>query len=701
MVEVTAQEQSMKRLLVERFHITTGFHPDQQEIIERLLRGERVLAIQRTGWGKSLCYQLASLFMPFLVLVLSPLRALMRDQCQRCNNLYALPSAILSADRSVAENREALEQAIAGKLKILFIAPERLDTFDWLAYLPRMRISMLVIDEAHCISLWGHDFRPHYRRVMRLLSLVPEKTTVLALTATASRRVEDDILQFIGPAHIVRGTLQRPNLYLHVVRLHGDWEKLCYLGEVLQHCSGTGLVYTATRASAVMVATFLNWRGIRSEYYHAGRDEQKRQEIEKELMRNGYNVVCSTTALGMGLDKPDIRFVIHYHAPTSPVDYYQEIGRAGRDGKIAWGILLYDPADLQIAERLIGNHQHGPGAYQAILAQLRKSHSGVGEQEIVQATGLARREVRSMLGRLEEQQQVTFHPERRVYTATGVQPSANTGVEVQEIHNGDRGISQYEAMRQQKLVELQDMRHYALLKGCYMHSLTQYLGDVEAYRCGNCGYCCPGHFPPVQTSQRIQLSVTRFLEEAFMPAIEKYSSQYGVIHEPGWALSYHGRTRFGKLIAASKFQNAGPYALAIVLRAVEVIKERYPLRKLNGVISVPPTGGNTLVELFARQVAELLDREYLPVVKKIRPLYKQKSLDQYVQKESNVRNAFVLLSPESVRGRILLLIDDIYDSGCTMREVSRIVMRAGAKAVYPLTITRTMLCDERWEARDG
>src|SRR2546425_7308069 len=226
-----APDYSLEKLLQERFHITTGFHPGQREIIEHLTQGKRVLAIQRTGWGKSLCYQMASLYYPHITIVFSPLKALMRDQCQRCNDSYAIPSAIVSSDFSEDENKATLEQAVAGEIKLLFIAPERLDNMYWQAYVPHMRISMIVIDEAHCISTWGHDFRPDYRRIIRLLDILPAHVPVLGLTATANRRVEQDILRQMGTqTQIIRGGMYRSNLLLNVVELRGDRNKLNYLG---------------------------------------------------------------------------------------------------------------------------------------------------------------------------------------------------------------------------------------------------------------------------------------------------------------------------------------------------------------------------------------------------------------------------------------------------------------------------------------
>jgi ATP-dependent DNA helicase RecQ len=311
MVDTWCDEQ-LEEVLTERFCISGKFHPGQREIIELLMQGKRVLAIQRTGWGKSLCYQMASLYYPYLTLVFSPLKALMRDQCQRCNSTYAIPSAIVSSDFSEEENLVTLKRAVAGELKLLFIAPERLDNVLWQEYVLKIKMSMIVIDEAHCISTWGHDFRPHYRRIVRLLSAIPDDIPVLGLTATANKRVEEDILQQMGKdVQVIRGTMRRPNLYLHVVHVNGDEEKLSYLAEMLPHISGTGIIYVATQRDAEMVATFLTQQGFAADYYHAGRDNDARQSIEQKLMLNHCKVICSTNALGMGIDKSDVRFIVH------------------------------------------------------------------------------------------------------------------------------------------------------------------------------------------------------------------------------------------------------------------------------------------------------------------------------------------------------------------------------------------------------
>jgi ATP-dependent DNA helicase RecQ len=539
---------------------------------------------------------------------------------------------------------------------------------------------MIVIDEAHCISTWGHDFRPHYQRIVRLLTALPKNIPILALTATANQRVEDDVLQQIGAgAQVVRGTMQRPNLYLNIEQLHRDREKLAYLAELLPRCPGTGIIYTATKHNAEMVAAFLCQQGIQAEYYHAGREENIRQDIEQKLMANEYKVVCSTNALGMGIDKPDIRFIIHYQIPGSPIHYYQEIGRAGRDGKVAWCILLYDPADLDIQEHFIRTAKPEGKCYELVLSLLRIVPQGL--YDLMRASGYTQSVVQNILIDLEEQHLVERNYKDRTYEA------------VQTLRQAD--FASYDVVREQKQRELSDMQHYAQLRGCYMEYLTTYLGDQDGYQCRTCGNCRTSNFPLIRLSERMLGAATRFLEEEFLPRIEKRGTEKHPIHEGGWSLSYHSSTRVARLVRASKYEDGGPFALSLVARAVEIVRTRYPLAAINGIVSVPPTRSGMLVENFARQVADQLGLEYLSLLVKVRQTQEQKILSNWLQKQDNVKGAFTVRFPEQVAGRTLLLIDDIYDSGHMLREVGQTLMRAGAKAAYPLTITRTAHSDDQ------
>ena len=427
----------------------------------------------------------------------------MRDQSQHCNNA-SIPSAIISSDFDEVSNLQTLQRAINGDFKILFISPERLSNKDWIKNVIHLKINMIVIDEAHCISIWGHDFRPDYRRIGNLLTAMPLKMPVLALTATANKYVEEDILQQVLGAQTIRGQVFRNNLWLTVIRLQGDQEKLAYLATLLPLLDGTGLIYTATRKDAEMVAAFLTTQNFNTVYYHAAIEDALRQNIEQEWMVDAYKVVCATKALGMGVDKADVRFVIHYQMPASPIDYYQEIGRAGRDGQIAKCILLYDPADKAIQEHFIQSSKPKKEKYLLILSSLCLEPLGV--HDIMRRTGIPQTTVSNILADLEENGFIGRQRDRKyVYNM----PLGEEDFYDREIHIQHKGQM------------LQDMLEYAGMNKCYMNFLAIYLGDQENDQCGVCGYCQKEHFQYIVPTKRMQQQVTQFMEEDFLPGIAK------------------------------------------------------------------------------------------------------------------------------------------------------------------------------------
>ncbi|GLV59821.1 ATP-dependent DNA helicase RecG [Dictyobacter sp. S3.2.2.5] len=677
-IELIQENNSLETTLVERFHINTGFHDGQRDIIERLIQGKRVLAIQRTGWGKSLCYQMASLYYSGLTIVFSPLKALMRDQCLRCTKNYGIPAEIVSSDFSEEQNTAVLLKAINKHIKILFISPERLDNLNWQKHVTEMSISMVVIDEAHCISTWGHDFRPSYRRISNLLRFLPENTPVLALTATANKRVEEDILFQVGDnTEVIRGTMKRPNLSLEVVSLNGNQTKLDYLGAILPQLPGTGIVYTATRKDAALVASFLRHKGIDSRYYHAGLDNNVRQEIELELYQNQRKVFCSTSALGMGIDKSDLRFVIHYHFPSSPIYYYQEIGRAGRDGESSHCILLYDQKDIEIQEHLIHIAKSKEQHYDMVLTAIRQSLvQGLRERDILLKVPIpSQNALRKILSDLQDQELV--EQKNGYYKATPQLKQVN--------------FSYDDAALQHKSQELQEMINYANINTCYMNFLSKYLGDLENDPCGNCSHCTGVTLPFVAPLAGMQQDI---FEEKFLPPIEKRSNQIAQ-HEAGYSLAYYQNSKIGSLVHRSKYKNGGPFPDELVQRAVEVIREQYPLHLIDIITSIPPTKSGDLVETFAKSIADMLSITYVRALRKARETREQKEFVNKVQKERNIKNAFVVSTPQLVIGRTLLLVDDIYDSGYTIQTAAQELRKTGALAVYPFTITRTSHSDDQ------
>ncbi len=321
-----------------------SFRPMQKDIVDAALAGKDVLAILPTGGGKSVCFQVPALMRPGIALVVTPLIALMKDQVQ---NLVArnIPALSIHMGMTRKEVDLALNNAAYGDFRFLYLSPERLGTELFLRYLGEMEVSFIVVDEAHCISQWGYDFRPDYLKIGELRKALPD-VPVIALTATAAPKVADDIMERLcfREKLLIKSGFERPNLS-YIVRNSED--KLGQLLNVCRGVAGTGIVYVRNRKRCEELAAFLRSGGISASFYHAGLGAQSRSERQAEWKRGATRVMVCTNAFGMGIDKPDVRFVVHFDVPDSPEAYFQEAGRAGRDGKRSYAVLLWNSSDIR------------------------------------------------------------------------------------------------------------------------------------------------------------------------------------------------------------------------------------------------------------------------------------------------------------------------------------------------------------------
>ena len=327
------------------------FRPGQDEVVRSVFSGRQTLVLFPTGGGKSLCYQVPATVLDGVTLVISPLVALMQDQVFQLQQ-KGVPATFVNSTISRSEVEQRLVNARNGMYKLLYCAPERLETELWQNMMPDLSLSMIAIDEAHCISEWGHDFRPVYRKIPEMMGAVADRIRWLALTATATPEVRHDIVSALGmkdPEIISRG-FNRPNLQWWVNR---DEQKKRRLGEILRRASGSGLIYAGTRAGCEQISNWLNQNGWKSEPYHAGLKPEERERIQNEWIEGSLPLVVATNAFGMGIDKPDCRFVVHFDISSSMEAYYQEAGRAGRDGEESYPILLVKNADLPAARKAI------------------------------------------------------------------------------------------------------------------------------------------------------------------------------------------------------------------------------------------------------------------------------------------------------------------------------------------------------------
>lgn len=360
-----------KHEVLSKYFGYSTFREGQEKLIDALLCGKDVMGIMPTGAGKSVCFQVPALMMKGVTVVISPLISLMKDQVNALNQC-SVKCAYINASVTSDEKREIMQQAMAGEYKILYVAPERLESESFVRFCRRLDISMVCVDEAHCVSQWGHDFRPAYLTIRKFISKLRKRPVVSAFTATATNRVRQDIISLIGleePETVVTG-FDRKNLYFEVVR---PTDKQNALRRYLDLFSGrSGIVYCSSRKKVEELYELLNKDGYSVTKYHAGLDKRLRQINQDLFINDEKEIVIATNAFGMGIDKSNVSFVIHYNMPGDIESYYQEAGRAGRDGSAADCILLYGGRDVAIQKYFIENPEENESLSEEEKNQIRK-----------------------------------------------------------------------------------------------------------------------------------------------------------------------------------------------------------------------------------------------------------------------------------------------------------------------------------------
>lgn len=643
----------------------TGFRPFQETIITNVLEGKNTLAILPTGFGKSLTYQVPAYLLNGLTVIFSPLIALMKDQVDKLNNIYKIPSVALHS-YFLKEDEEGYCKAITdikdGRVKIVFIAPEKLDNEDVMNAIESQIISLIVIDEAHCVSEWGHDFRPYYRQIIKFVHK-HSNSRVLALTATAPPMVEKDIIsQLSGKSDIIRASSYRDNLELHLIKVSGDIEKYTALSNIVPRLEGTGIIYVGTREEAARVSAFMKYIGISSNYYHGGLEDM-RTEIQDGFMSDEWKVTAATNALGMGIDKANIRFIIHFRFPSSLELYYQEIGRAGRDGFLSKCILLYDMDDIKLQRYFIDQARPSKEKYDYVLGAME----GKRIVDIELITGMSNTEVKNILMNLQDMGIVEKRKDRYC-----------------RISDRAPDFSFYDAIRQQRIDTLNKMLEYSNYQGCLMNFICRYLGDTNEIRCGMCTNCRNIRYERYLADKTM---ATEF-SESWIPIIEP-----GGAHRGGFALAIYGGSKIGETVSLYKYDKKMPYPSWIVEKAVDIIKNRYG--DIDIIIAIPSTLSGNIVEAFAMEVAGLIGILYSEILKKQRTTLPQKAMQNRVQKRRNVKDSFTLTQADyAIENKNVLIIDDIYDSGWTLREASKTINKAKPANIFVFTITRTRHSDD-------
>ncbi|MBU1633641.1 RecQ family ATP-dependent DNA helicase [bacterium] len=658
------------------------FYDDQWATIKRILNGERILLIEKTGFGKSLCYQFPATQFPGLTIIFSPLIALMRDQVKYLKSI-GIPTECVNSGQEPEENTEILEKAKNGQIKIIYIAPERQENQEWLEAVRKMQISMVVIDEAHCISVWGHDFRPAFRCIVSLVKLLPQNFPVLATTATATKKVAEDVRTQIGDnVSLIRGNLLRENFHLSVVKVSNEESKMAWLAGFLKkqdlsaaptaQAGGNGLIYTGTRVNTNLFSSWLQFAGISAASYNAGLDSESRKDIENGLMENRWRCIVSTNALGMGIDKPDIRFIVHMQIPQSPIHYYQEIGRAGRDGLPTRIILLYNPEDRDLPEHFINNSRPSMKKYERVINALKTEP--MSEWNLMRATNLTQTQVRVIRADLIDQgiiKEVMYGRSKKYEYQYGA-PQLNT--------------RPFEELRNFKMAELEQMISYSESSTCRMDFLCRYLGDDTVNHCGKCDNDLRKnlHYAP---SEYWQKKINEF-RDSYFPGLEIESKNSNIVN--GVAASYYGISNVGAAIHRCKYENGGDFPDHLLRQTLRAFRHKFGNEEFDLVVYVPPTESGDLVRNFAEKVARTLKFTLSHKLVKTTNTKPQKIFQNSVLKRDNIKNVFSYRDESEIIGKNILLIDDIYDSGATIKEIGLYFTKLGAVKIAPLVIAKTV-----------
>jgi ATP-dependent DNA helicase RecQ len=676
---------------------------DQWTAIEALVvHRRRALVVQRTGWGKSAVYFIATALLRAQgggpTVIVSPLLALMRNQIAAAQR--AGVTAVTVNSTNLVEWDATYDAVRAGEVDVLLVSPERLNNPGFRDnVMPQLAATcgLLVVDEAHCISDWGHDFRPDYRRLRTLLGELPEGIPVLATTATANSRVVEDVAHVLelgtGAAAdvlVLRGTLDRESLSLDVARLPSTAHRLAWLDAFLRTTDGSGIIYALTIAATQQVAAYLREHGHAVRAYSGQTEQAERLAAEDDLLTNKVRALVATSALGMGFDKPDLRFVIHFGAPSSPVSYYQQVGRAGRGVASAQVVLLPGDEDRAVWDYFASTGFPPERAVRDALAALTEAGKPLSTAALEPLVDLSRTRLESMLKVLDVDGAV-----RRVtggWQATG-EPWA---------YDADR----YAKVARVRQDEQQAMLAYIATTSCRMRFLREQLDDPGATDCGRCDNCRGGALD----IDVADAAVTDAGEQLAKPGVpvdprRMWPSSMSVLGVPvSGKIAVGEQAEEGRAVA--RFTDLGHGSRVrdllrpgapdttipddLVRAAVTVLAAWGWDERPAAIVSVGSRTRPELIESFARALAGVGRLPYLGAVAHTGPS-RRDGQHNSAQRLANVWGAFDAATIEAAvaeeyTGRALLLLDDVTDSGWTLTTVTRTLRRAGAGRVFPFVL---------------
>lgn len=683
---------------LELLRIGTGlpdaeFRPHQEEAIRHVVeRRGHLLLVQKTGWGKSFVYFIVTKLLREIgrgpALLFSPLLSLMRNQIAAAERMGVRAARITSDN---VEQWDAVEEKIRrDEVDILLVAPERLANerfVDQVESRIAHRVALLVVDEAHCISDWGHDFRPDYRRIRTIAGGLPRGTAVLATTATANDRVMNDLAKTLGPRlKVKRGPLARPSLALQTIRMPAATDRLAWLAETVPNLRGSGIIYTLTVRDSELVTDWLRQRGLDVRVYHARSPD--REGLEEALLDNEVKGLVATMALGMGFDKPDLGFVIHYQTPGSVVDYYQQVGRAGRGDDPAYGILLSGQEDEDIVDFFIKGAFPTPDEVSQVLRALEGAEEGLSLPQLTVRVNMKRGRIENALKLLALESPAPVAKEKgRWYRSPGA------WVE----HSQPRFWQRVERLTDLRQEEKRQMQEYVGLGSGHMEFLVRALDGPDRV-------IAPPPLAPlsVDAGRQSRIEAARFLRRLDLPirprkqwpayGLPRYDVRGRIPEElqarEGRALGMWEDGVWGDLVRKGKYEDKR-FDEKLVGACKRLLGRWNPDPPPRWVTCIPSRRNPDLVPALARRLGAALGLPFREAIVAEGQRDEQKRMENAIQKARNLDGAFSL-PPDATRDRLfsepVLLVDDIVDSGWTLTVAAWLLRQAGCGEVHPLAL---------------
>lgn len=675
-------------ILKESYGEGASFRDGQLEAITSVVSKNKTLVVQKTGWGKSVVYFIGTKILREMgagpTIIVSPLLALMNNQIDSAEILGINAITINSDNRddwdSIYNNFNTYDAII--------VSPERLSDDTFMQHLDHLNnLELFVVDEAHSISDWGHDFRPDYQRIVKLLNKLPEDIAILGTTATANNRVIDDIQNQLGSGLVVtRGDLMRENLSIQVNPKQTREERLAWTAQALNFderlINEQGIIYCLTQRDCETVADFLKICKVSVESYHSGLGfgENGNNIAEERLQRfhNGETkVLVSTIKLGMGYDKSNIRFIIHYQLPENLISYYQQIGRSGRDGVLSYVFLLHGYEDEDILNYFIQGAQSKPELLNDIV---NISKEGSRFTEILSKFNISYGKLNEALKYLEVNEYLI--KEKAVYT---MNPNL--------VFNGESERLKQENLNSIRYAELHKLKEYVDTKTCYMNFIAKELDAPDTNNhCGICSNCLNEEIISYDINVNNLDLANRYLRNNYgiIEPRRQWADHKRIKEEErmqeGWVLANDYYSSLGKLVQIGKNVDMN-FSQELVTKSYEHLKDKVEKEKIDLIVSIPSLRTQNLVSDFAQSLAKELNVEYQEVLIKTKNTPKQNTQMNSVMQHDNIKGSFSI-DPSHIQEKSILLVDDFVDSRWTLTIASSELIRNGAYKVFPFTITR-------------